>query len=105
MYQSMVDGRPVPWDLLVKDVPPEHHHDLDYLLDMIDWPANLDPEFGRNRQFHPIPVREEASMREGGYVEKWVTYSRPVYSAKELTVLPGRTATITDAAFLSSNES
>ncbi|HEY1861093.1 MAG TPA: hypothetical protein VGG61_12100, partial [Gemmataceae bacterium] len=24
MFQSMVEGRAVPWDLLVKDVPPEH---------------------------------------------------------------------------------
>ena len=45
MYQSLVEGRTVPWDLLVKDVPPEHHHDLDYLLDMLDWDANTDPEF------------------------------------------------------------
>src|SRR6185503_7000443 len=29
MYQSLVEGRGVPWDLLVKDVPPEHHQDLD----------------------------------------------------------------------------
>src|SRR5438105_6914038 len=45
MYQSLVEGRAVPWDLLVKDVPPEHHHDLDYLLDMLDWDANTDPHF------------------------------------------------------------
>jgi hypothetical protein len=98
MYQSMVEGRAVPWDLLVKDVPKEHHHNLDYLLDMIDWDANLDPEFAKNRLFHPIPVRPEREMRDAGYVEKWVTYSTPHYSAKELTVLPGRSATIKDAA-------
>ena len=34
MFQSMVEGRAVPWDLLVKDVPPEHHHDLDYIIGM-----------------------------------------------------------------------
>ncbi|MCX6620696.1 MAG: hypothetical protein NTY38_06390 [Acidobacteria bacterium] len=98
MYQSLVEGRPVPWSLLVKDVPPEHHHDLDYLLDMIDWPANVDPEFGRNRLFIPRPVRPEAEMAEAGYSEKWVTWSTPFYSAKELTILPGRTVTIRDAA-------
>ncbi|HZT37543.1 MAG TPA: hypothetical protein VFA28_06565 [Bryobacteraceae bacterium] len=98
MYQSMVEGRAVPWDLLVKDVPPEHHRDLDYLLDMIDWEANLDPEFAKNRLFYPIPVKPEEEMREAGYSEKWVTYSTPHYSAKELTVLPGRTAVIRDSA-------
>jgi len=48
MYQSLVEGRGVPWELLVKDVPAEHHHDLDYLLDMLDWEANLDPHFAEN---------------------------------------------------------
>ena len=67
MYQSLVEGRAVPWDLLVKDVPPEHHHDLDYLLDMLDWDANVDPEFAEHRLFHPKPVRAEGGMTEAGY--------------------------------------
>jgi hypothetical protein len=37
-------------------------------------------------------------MAEAGYSEVWVTYGRPWYSAKELTVLPGRSVTIADAA-------
>ena len=37
-------------------------------------------------------------MAECGYSEKWVCYSTPHYSAKELTVLPGRSAVIHDAA-------
>ncbi|MEO7142574.1 MAG: hypothetical protein ABI165_03640 [Bryobacteraceae bacterium] len=98
MFQSMVEGRYVPWDLLVKDVPPEHHHDLDYLLSMLDWEANLDPEFAAHRLFHPRPVRAEAEMAGAGYSEQWVVYSTPHYSAKELTVLPGRSVAIHDAA-------
>ncbi len=98
MFQSLVEGRPVPWDLLVKDVPAEHHQDLDYILDMLDWEKNVDPHFMQHRFFEPLPVGELGAMREAGYEEKWVTYSTPYYSAKELTVLPGRTATITDAA-------
>lgn len=98
VYQSLVEDRTVPWALLVKDVPEDHRHDLDYILDLIDWPSNLDPEFARNRRFEPRPVKEEAEMREAGYVEKWVTWSTHHYSAKELTVLPGRKATICDSA-------
>ncbi len=98
MFQSMVEGRAVPWDLLVKDVPAENHHDLDYIIGMLDWDANVDPEFASHRLFHPTPVRPEAEMAEGGYSEKWVCYSTPHYSAKELTVLPGRSAVIHDAA-------
>jgi hypothetical protein len=98
MFQSMVEGRAVPWALLVKDVPPEHHQDLDYILSMLDWEANVDPEFGKHRQFHPTPVQEEAEMADSGYSEKWVVYSTKYYSAKELTVFPGRSVKITDAA-------
>lgn len=98
MFQSMVEGRAVPWDLLVKDVPPEHHHDLDYILSMLDWEKNVDPEFGRHNKVFPVPVRDEGAMAEEGYREVWVTYGRPWYSAKELTVLPGRSAVIRDAA-------
>ncbi len=98
MYQSLVEGRAVPWDLLIKDVPAEHHHDLDYLIEMMDWPANTDPEFAEHRQFDPKPVHPHAHTEQCGYRENWVVYSTAHYSAKELTVLPGRTVTVRDAA-------
>jgi len=98
MFQSMVEGRVVPWDLLVKDVPPEHHHDLDYIIDMLDWEANVDPEFGKKRKVFPTPVKDPAEMKSEGYSEQWITYGTPYYSAKELTVFPGRKVTIKDAA-------
>jgi hypothetical protein len=46
----------------------------------------------------PKPVSDEARMADAGYREVWVTYGSPWYSAKELTVFPGRSATIRDAA-------
>jgi len=98
MFQSLVENRPVPWDLLVKDVPPDKHHDLDYIISMLDWEKNVDPEFGRHNKVFPKPVRPAAAMAEAGYCELWVTYGKPWYSAKELTVFPGRSVTITDAA-------
>jgi hypothetical protein len=98
MFQSMVEGRAVPWDLMVKDVPPEHHHDLDYLVGMLDWDANVDPSFAGHRLFSPKPVKLEKEMADAGYSEKWVVYSTNNYSAKELTVFPGCSVTIRDAA-------
>jgi hypothetical protein len=98
MFQSMVEGRYVPWDLLVKDVPPDHHHDLDYIMSMLDWEANVDPEFGKHNLFHPTPVCDEAAMAAAGYSEKWIVYSTGYYSAKELTVQPGCSITVKDAA-------
>ncbi len=98
MFQSMVENRPVPWSLLVKDVPPQHHEDLDYIISMLDWAKNVDPEFGKHNKVFPAPVKPQAEMAEAGYSEVWVAYGRPWYSAKELTVFPGRSVTITDAA-------
>jgi hypothetical protein len=98
MFQSMVEERPVPWDLLVKDVPPEHHHDLDYIVGMLDWEKNVDPEFARHNKVFPAPVRPEPVMAEAGYREVWVAYGTRFYSAKELTVFPKRSVTIADAA-------
>ena len=98
MFQSMVEGRPVPWDLLVKDVPPEHHHDLDYIIGMLDWEANVDPHFMSHHYFEPAPVRGVEEMAAAGCRENWVVYSTDYFSAKELTVWPGRTVTIRDAA-------
>ncbi len=98
MFQSLVEGRPVSWDLLVKDVPKELHHDLDYIISMLDWDKNVDPQFGQHNKIFPKPVAEEAAMAEAGYREVWVTYGSALFSAKELTVLPGRTAIIKDAA-------
>ena len=98
MFQSMVENRPVPWELLVKDVPPEYSRDLDYIIGMLDWDKNVDPEFGKHNKVFPKPVKPAAEMAAAGYSELWITYGKPWYSAKELTVFPGRSVTITDAA-------
>ncbi len=97
MFQSLVEGRYVPWSLLVKDVPEEKHHDLDFLVDLIDWPANTDTHFKQHHYLEPIPVADSGSE---GYIDKWVVYGkvngRQLFSAKELTVQPGVQVTIKD---------
>jgi hypothetical protein len=98
MFQSEVDGRIVPWELMTKDVPKPHHHDLDYLVDMLDWEANVNPEFAKSNRVFPCAIRSAAETEPNGYREQWVCYGTGYYSAKELTVLPKRTATMTDAA-------
>jgi len=98
MFQSEVEGRIVPWDLLVKDVPPAHHRDLDYLVEMLDWDANVNPTFGADNRVFPRPVKPPIETEPDGYREVWVTYGAAWYSAKELTVLPRRSVTIHDAA-------
>ena len=98
MFQSMVEGRPVPRSLLTQDVPKEKHRDLDFLADLVDYPANLDREFKKHHYLEPIPVDDSLSE---GYVDRWVVYGtvdgEQKFSARELTVMPGARCTIRDA--------
>jgi len=75
MYQNLVEGREVPWSLLVKDVPPDKQQDLDYLVEQLD------------------------SASEG-YMDLWIDYGRvagkQLFTAKELTVEPGVKVTVPD---------
>jgi hypothetical protein len=97
MFQSLVEGRIVDWSLMTKDVLPEYHHDLDYLIGMLDWNANVNPEFAKSNKVFPRPVSPVPEMEAAGYCELWITYGTAHYSAKELTVLPGRSVTIKDS--------
>ena len=98
MFQSLVWDRYTPWDLLVKDVLKEYTHDLDYIVNMLDWELNLDPEFYKNRYLRPKPVKPLEEMREEGYEEYWIVYNSDYFYAKELTILPKRTLIITENA-------
>jgi hypothetical protein len=72
--------------------------DIDHLLDVIDWDLNLDPDFAAKRFMRPKPVRPVEAMEAEGCVENWVCYKSKAISAKQLTVPPGRSATIKDSA-------
>ncbi len=98
MFQSLVEDRPVSRDLLIKDVPKEFHYDFDYLVSILNWEENTDPEFKKNYYVEPKPVREERGMIEGGYMEKWVVYGWKDFGAKELTIFPGKSVIIEDSA-------
>lgn len=97
MYQSMVEGRAVPRSLLTKDFPEDKHDDNTYLVEALDWEANVDPNFKDNNYLEPIPVADTAAE---GYVDRWIVYGKvkgeQLFTAKELTVDPGKKVTIKD---------
>ena len=97
MYQSLVEGREVPWSLLVKDMPKSKHKDLDFIVDQLDWEANVDPNFKAN---HFLEPKLDAGGEQEGYFDRWIVYGKvrgeQLFSAKELTVLPGHSVTIND---------
>jgi hypothetical protein len=98
MYQSLVNEAVIPEELLWNGSPKEDIGNYDQLMEVIDWELNTNPNLLETRFMQPIPVRDEAEMAAEGYSEKWVCYRSDAFSAKELTVFPGQTVTITDAA-------
>ena len=98
MYENITHDQVVPKELLWKDTPEDKMGDVDWLLDVIDWDLNVDPDFARNRFMAPKPVRPVKEMKAKGYIENWICYKSTAFSAKELTVLPGKTVTIKDNA-------
>ncbi|MEE8450729.1 MAG: hypothetical protein V3R99_02410 [Thermoguttaceae bacterium] len=97
MYQSLVEGREVPWDLLVKDVPKDKHHDLDFIIEQLDWEKNVDPHFKEHNYLEPMVDPERSG---DGYTDKWIDYGKldgnQLFSAKELTIQPGAKCVLKD---------
>ncbi len=95
MFQSQVEGRNVSWDLLVKDMPREKHHDLDFIVAQLDWGKNVDPHFKQNNFLKPI-----LAASGDGWVDRWVVYGRidgqQLFSARELTLSPGACCRLQD---------
>jgi hypothetical protein len=94
MCESWTSARTLPDELLWKDVPAEHRGDVAFIVSLLDWEANVDPGFARERFMRPIAAGEPAD----GHEERWIVYRSPAFSAKELTVEPGAAAVITDVA-------
>ncbi len=97
MFQNIVEGRFVPWDLLVKDVPEDRHQDLDFIVDQLDWEKNVDTHFMEHNQLKPITDENKTGP---GFTDRWIVYGlidgKQVVSAKELTVEPGAKYKIQD---------
>jgi hypothetical protein len=97
MFQNIVEGRYVPWSLLVKDVPKEKHKDLDFIIGELDWEKNVDTHFKKSNYLEPIVDRERSGE---GYTDRWIVYGtvdgEQLFSAKELTIEPGAKCTVKD---------
>lgn len=95
MYQNLVEGREVPWSLLVKDMPEDKHQDIDFIIDQLDWEGNVNPHFKDSHYLEPI-----IDTADDAHEDKWIVYGTikdmQYFSAKELTVKPGGSVTITD---------
>jgi hypothetical protein len=97
MFQSLVEGREVPWSLLVKDVPADKHQDLDTIVGQLDWEKNVDTHFKEHNYLEPIVDEAKSGDR---YCDRWIVYGTidgvQRFSAKELTLDPGAKCTLQD---------
>ncbi len=95
MFQNIVEGRYVPWELLVKDMPEEKHQDLDFIIGQLDWEKNVDPSYKDSNYLEPI-VADSGD----GWEDKWIVYGTvdgdQLFSSKELTLQPGAKMTLKD---------
>jgi len=97
MFQSLVEGRFVDWSLLTKDIPPDRHRDLDFIVGQLDWEKNIDTHFKQSNYLEPIV---DDACSGPGYEDRWVVYGtiddRQLFSAKELTIQPGARCVLRD---------
>lgn len=97
MFQSIVEGRYVPWSLLVKDMPQEKHQDLDFIVGQLDWDRNVDTHFKQSNYLEPV---RDPSRSGDGYEDLWIVYGtvdgQQLFSAKELTIQPGAKCVLRD---------
>jgi hypothetical protein len=95
MFQNIVEGRYVPWSLLVKDMPTDKHRDLEFIIGQLDWEKNVDPSFLDHNYLEPL-----AADQGQGWVDKWIVYGqvdgKQLFTARELTVEPGAKCTLRD---------
>ena len=98
MYQSLVNFQVVPEELFWKNTPKEKLGNYDYMMEVIDWDLNVDPNFAANRFMRPKPAGDASTMKKEGYIDNWICYRSCEFGAKELTVLPGRSVVIKDSA-------
>jgi hypothetical protein len=91
VYENVCDNEIYGRSFLDENVPDDRKDDIDTIFDLLDWPKNVDPNYRKHYFRPPLPARSTAD-----YEEKWIAYGNEYIAAKELTVLPGCSATIHD---------
>ena len=86
-------GEVNPHNLLTDCAPKEEKNDLDAIFAQIDWEESTRPDY-KETYFRLPKIKTESNKA----IEKWVAYANDFVAAKEVTILPGQTYTITDQA-------
>ncbi len=93
IMENVTMGEVNPHNMLTDCAPEEEKDDLEAIFNQIDWEESTRPDY-KETYFRAPKVRQESEAA----VEKWVAYANEWVAAKEVTVLPGQSYVLTDAA-------
>ncbi len=93
VHENITAGEVNPYNFMVENVPEDQKKNLDYIMSLVDWEKCVDPHYKKHYFRAPILASKDES-----FIEKWITYATPYFSAKELTIYPGQSVKIKDGA-------
>ena len=93
MWENVVNGEVFGHDALAGYVPESKKDSLDAIMDVADWELNTCTDY-RERFFR----RPMAEQQGEGFTQKWICYGNDYVAAKQLVVLPGKEAAVSDRA-------
>jgi hypothetical protein len=93
VYENITSNEVYPYEFLVENCPPDRKRDIDYVISLMDWEKNIDPNYKKHFFRAPITIHSDET-----WLEKWITYGNEYIAAKELTIYPGQTVEIKDNA-------
>ena len=91
VFENITDGEIYDRSFLVENLPEAEQGNLEAVMGLLDWEKNIDPHYRKHYFRKPLLARDDADC-----TEKWIVYGNPYIAAKELTIQPGRTVTVTD---------
>lgn len=92
VYENICDNEIYDRSFLDENCPEDKKADLDYIIGLLDWEKNTDPEYRKHYFRPPVCCRETEQ-----YSEKWIAYGNEYIAAKELTIYPGQSVRIQDS--------
>lgn len=94
MLQGVTEGRRISKELMFHDVRPEDRARFGerFVLELIDWETNADPEFYEHRHLSPLPTASSETVGQ----ESWIFYNTTKFAGKRLVVGPSSSYGSTD---------
>ena len=93
IMENVTMGEVKPHNLLTDCAPEEEKEDLDAIFNQIDWEESTRPDY-KETYFRAPRLKCETPAAS----EKWIAYANDWVAAKEVTVLPEQSYTLTDQA-------